>query len=123
MSPAATTDGVTQVEDLDSALAAYRAFLANPAFVHRLDLAVLTKIAGDDKMPPRDRRQAAEALGMLYLRAVEVMGKLTEPGERIVGDWAAPPKRSKAAARKPRRRKASKKKRAKRKAAAKGKKA
>lgn len=118
-SPVAPADGTGTVDELSSALAAYRAFLANPAFVHRLDLAVLTKIAGDEKMPPRDRRQAAEALGMLYLKAVEVMARLGEPGEQIVGDWAAPKKRARKTSRKTRARKKATKKRAKR-AASKG---
>ena len=43
-----------------AAIEAYRSFLSSPAFQHQIDLAVLVKIAGDDKMDPRERRRAAE---------------------------------------------------------------
>ncbi|MCA9317149.1 MAG: hypothetical protein KDB73_16795 [Planctomycetes bacterium] len=43
-----------------AAIEAYRSFLSSPAFQHQVDLAVLVKIAGDDKMDPRERRRAAE---------------------------------------------------------------
>ena len=61
--------------DARTTLAAYRSFLANPAFIHRIDLAVLTKIAGDEAMPVRERRRAAEMLGKLF---VQVMGKMAD---------------------------------------------
>jgi hypothetical protein len=85
---------VTPEQDARATLQGFRAFLQNPAFIHRLDLAVLTKLATDDRTPVRERRHAAEALGMLYLRAVEVMGELLREREHVVGPWLPPPRRS-----------------------------
>lgn len=60
-------------------LAAYKAFLDSPAFVHRVDIAVLTKIATNESMPVRERRRAAEVLGRLYLDALGKVAELTAP--------------------------------------------
>ncbi len=61
---------------LDS-IEAYRAFLDTPAFQHNLDVAVLTKIAGDEKNDIRERRRAAEVLAKLRLQAMEALSELT----------------------------------------------
>jgi hypothetical protein len=87
LTPTATAVTPPFEDDARATIAAFRAFLANPAFVHRLDLAVLTKLAGDEKTPVKERRRAAEALGQLYLRAVEVMGGLLRVREHVVGPW------------------------------------
>src|SRR5437773_1565675 len=63
--------------DALTVLAAYRSILANPAFVHNVDLAILTKIATDDRLSPRERRRAAEALSALRMRSLERFSDLT----------------------------------------------
>jgi hypothetical protein len=80
--------------DPGTALRVYEEFLGHQAFVHRVDLAVLTKIAVDERAPARERRRAAEALGQLYLRAVEIVGQLARVKEEVVGPWGAAPERS-----------------------------
>lgn len=72
------------MQQAQEAINAYKAFLANPAFVHRIDLAVLTKIAGDDTMPVRERRRAAEVLGRLYVQALEKVAELTCAKEQML---------------------------------------
>jgi hypothetical protein len=57
-------------------LDAYRAFLQHPAFVHRVDLAVLTKLATDEATPQRVRARAAEVLGNFFHRAAEAYAAL-----------------------------------------------
>lgn len=63
--------------DARATLDAYAAFLSSPAFQHNMDLAVLTKIAGDDKVPFRERRRAAEVLAKLRLQAMEALADLS----------------------------------------------
>ena len=58
---------------------ALKAFLAQPAFIHRMDVAVLTKLAGDERTPARERRRAAEALGTMYLKALELLVERGQP--------------------------------------------
>ena len=58
-------------------LDAYAALLKNPAFQHNLDLAVLTKIAGDESVPFRERRRAAEVLAKIRLQAMEALADLS----------------------------------------------
>jgi hypothetical protein len=66
------------------AIEAYRTFLASPAFQHQIDLAVLVKIAGDDKADPRERRRAAEVLAKLRLQAMEGLASLTGAREKAL---------------------------------------
>ena len=61
---------------------AYRAYLDSPAFQHSIDLAVLVKIAGDDKADIRERRRAAEVLAKLRLQAMEALAELTGTREQ-----------------------------------------
>ena len=61
---------------------AYRAYLNSPAFQHSIDLAVLVKIAGDDKADIRERRRAAEVLAKLRLQAMEALAELTGTREQ-----------------------------------------
>lgn len=67
-------DALALRRETQATLDAYRAFLKDPAFLMRVDTKVLTAIAGDPKMPIRERRRAAEVLGTLYLRALEQIG-------------------------------------------------
>ena len=67
-------DRLNARKDVQTTLRAYAAFLADPAFAHRVDLKVLTAIAGDTKMPVRERRRSAEMLGRLYLQALDKAG-------------------------------------------------
>jgi hypothetical protein len=64
-------------KDAQTTLQAYQEFLRQPAFQHRVDIKVLTAIAGDASMPPRERRRAAEMLGTLYLKALEKVAELS----------------------------------------------
>jgi hypothetical protein len=77
-------DRLNARKDAQTTLAAYRAFLADPAFTHRVDLKVLTAIAGDAKMPTRERRRAAEMLGTLYMRALEKVADLSAAREQVL---------------------------------------
>ena len=61
---------------------AYRAYLNSPAFQHSIDLAVLVKIAGDDRADIRERRRAAEVLAKLRLQAMEALAELTGTREQ-----------------------------------------
>lgn len=67
-----------------AAIESYRTFLASPAFQHQIDLAVLVKIAGDDKADPRERRRAAEVLAKLRLQAMEGLASLTGAREKAL---------------------------------------
>jgi hypothetical protein len=60
----------------------YRVLLASPAFQHQIDLAVLVKIAGDERIPPRERVRAAEALGRLRMGAMAAVADLTATREQ-----------------------------------------
>ena len=80
--------------DARATLAAYEAFLEHPAFAHRVDLAVLTKIATDEHMPVRERRRAAEALGLLRLRAMALIADLGGVREQILDELGVVPSRS-----------------------------
>lgn len=66
------------------AIESYRTFLSSPAFQHQIDLAVLVKIAGDEKMDPRERRRAAEVLAKLRLQAMEGLASLTGAREKAL---------------------------------------
>lgn len=71
-------------KDAQATLRAYAAFLADPAFTHRVDLKVLTAIAGDPKMPVRERRRAAEILGKLFLQALDKAADLGCVREQVL---------------------------------------
>ena len=60
----------------------YRTYLNSPAFQHSIDLAVLVKIAGDEKQPIRERRRAAEVLAKLRLDAMDALATLTGTREQ-----------------------------------------
>ena len=68
--------------DARATIAAYRAFLSNPAFVHNVDLAVLAKVAADEDVAPRERRRAAEMLARYRLMAMEALASLTGAKEQ-----------------------------------------
>jgi hypothetical protein len=65
-------------------LKAYQAFLEQPGFVHNIDVAVLTKIAANDKLPPREQRRAAEMMATLRLKALDCVAQLTGAREQIL---------------------------------------
>ena len=69
--------------DARATLDAYAAFLKSPAFQHNIDLAVLTKIAGDEAVPFRERRRAAEVLARLRLQAMEALADLSAVREQV----------------------------------------
>jgi hypothetical protein len=63
-------------EEADAAIDRYKSYLQSPTFQHSLDVAVLTKIAGDEKADIRERRRAAEVLAKLRLQAMEGLASL-----------------------------------------------
>ena len=71
---------------VESTLAAYTAFLQSPAFQHNVDIAVLTKIAGDESVSHRERRLAAEALAKLRLQAMEALADLSGVRAQVLRD-------------------------------------
>lgn len=77
-------DALAVRKDAQATLKAYAAFLADPAFTHRVDLKVLTAIAGDSKMPVRERRRAAEILGKLFLTALDQAADLGCVREQVM---------------------------------------
>lgn len=77
-------DALAVRKDAQATLRAYAAFLADPAFTHRVDLKVLTAIAGDSKMPVRERRRAAEILGKLFLTALDQAADLGCVREQVM---------------------------------------
>lgn len=77
-------DALALRKDAQTTLKAYAAFLADPAFTHRVDLKVLTAIAGDSKMPVRERRRAAEILGKLFLTALDQAADLGCVREQVM---------------------------------------
>lgn len=74
-----------------AAIESYRTFLASPAFQHQIDLAVLVKIAGDDRADPRERRRAAEVLAKLRLQAMEGLASLTGAREKALDSMGLKP--------------------------------
>jgi hypothetical protein len=79
-------------------LQVYAAFLQNPAFQHRVDIAVLTKIATDDTMAPRERRRSAEMIGLLFLKALDRMAEITGVREQVLKGLGLDPASVKAVA-------------------------
>ena len=77
-------DALAARSEARAILDAYRAFLGSPAFQHMIDVAVLTKIAGDDAMPPRERRRAAEMLATFRLKALEALASITGVREQVL---------------------------------------
>jgi hypothetical protein len=70
--------------DAQATIDAYKAFLDSPAFQHSIDVAVLVKIAGDDKADIRERRRAAEVLAKLRLQAMEGLAELLGAREQVL---------------------------------------
>lgn len=70
--------------EVRATLDAYAAFLQSPAFLHNIDVAVLTKIAGDENVPHRERRRAAEALAKLRLQAMEALAELAGVRQQVL---------------------------------------
>lgn len=62
--------------DARTTIRALQALLESPAFTHNVDLAVLTKIAADESMRPRERRRAAEVLCAMRLRTLTTLADL-----------------------------------------------
>lgn len=54
----------------------YEALLASPAFEHKVDLAVLAKLATSEAVPPRERLRAAEVLATTRARLMETLAGL-----------------------------------------------
>lgn len=77
-------DGLELRREVRATLDAYNAFLKSPAFQHNLDLAVLTKIAGDETVPPRERRRAAEVLAKLRLEAMAAVAELSAVRQQVL---------------------------------------
>ena len=74
-----------------ASLDAYEAFLAHPAFVHRIDLSVLAKLATDENVPARERRRAAEVLVKAHLQANRELADLTCVKEQILDQLGIAP--------------------------------
>jgi hypothetical protein len=70
--------------DAREMLDAYAALLQNPAFQHNIDIAVLTKIAGDDDVPHRVRLRAAEVLAKLRLEAMAALAELSAVRQQVM---------------------------------------
>jgi hypothetical protein len=88
-------DALALRKDHRAVLDAYRSFLGSPAFLHRIDVAVLTKIATDETAPHRVRARAAEILGNLFSRSLEGYASLLGVREgRAHGRQAGPIARS-----------------------------
>lgn len=68
--------GLELRREVRTTIDAYRSFLNAPAFQHQIDLAVLVKIAGDDHVPFRERRRAAEVLTKFRLQAMSALADL-----------------------------------------------
>ena len=74
-------------------LRSYRDFLGSPAFQHQVDLAILVKVAGDERVPMRERLRAAEILAKLRLEAMAAVAELTGVREQsldLLGIKAGP---------------------------------
>lgn len=71
-------------KDARATLDAYEAFLAHPAFVHNVDLAVLVKLATADGVTDREKRRAAEILLTSRLQARRDLAGLTCVKEQIL---------------------------------------
>lgn len=69
-------------QEAKDAIESYRRFLSSPAFQHTVDLAVLVKVAGDERAPMRDRLRAAEVLAKLRLEAMAAVASLTGAREQ-----------------------------------------
>ena len=79
--------------DAKAAIEAARALLAAPVFERQIPIALLTKLASDDKVPVRERRRAAEVLANLQVKLIAMVGELTGTKEhrlRELGIDAAP---------------------------------
>ena len=88
----APTPEATEIrKDARTIIAAYKAFLANPAFDHNIDLAVLAKVAADENVAPRERRRAAEMLARFRLAAMEMIAKLTGTKEQMLHELGIAP--------------------------------
>ena len=74
------------VSDARLVIETAKAILQQSAFTHNLPVAVLSKIALDEKLPVRERRNAAQALANYQLKAVEVLGHLTGAREASLSD-------------------------------------
>lgn len=72
----------TLAPEADAAIDAARALLAHPALAQDLGIAVLARMALDDKVPPKERRRCGEVLLNLKVKAIEVVGALTGSRER-----------------------------------------
>lgn len=86
-------DAARLEEQARELIESYRAYLASPAFQHNLDLAVLVKIAGDERAPVRERLRAAEVLAKLRLDAMSAVADLTGAREQnldVLGIKAGP---------------------------------
>src|SRR5262245_4940604 len=77
-------DSVELRKEARALLDAYEALLAHPAFVHRVGVSVLAKIAADEQVPPRERRRAAEVLGRLHLLAMKQFAELAGVREQVL---------------------------------------
>jgi hypothetical protein len=79
--------------EADAAIEAARALLGHPAFAQNLGVAVLSRMALDEKGPAKERRRCAEVLAHLQLRTIEALASLTGAREQRLKDLGieAPP--------------------------------
>jgi hypothetical protein len=77
----------------DAAIEAARALLDHPAFAQNLGVAVLSRMALDEKVPAKERRRCAEVLAQLQLRTIEALAARTGAREQRLKDLGieAPP--------------------------------
>ena len=67
-----------------ASLDAYEAFLAHPAFVHKVDLNVLAKLATGDGVSDREKRRAAEIILKARMQAQREIADLTCVKEQVL---------------------------------------
>ena len=77
-------DRLNLKKDAQATLTAYKAFLKDPAFEHRIDVKVLVQIAANDGMPLRERLRASEMLAKMRMKAMAQVAELTCVKEQVL---------------------------------------
>ncbi len=85
--PADPTRAVA-VNDARLVVQTCRSLLGQAAFVHNLPVAVLSKIAADDKLPVRERRHAAHLLALYQVKLLELLAQVTGARELALAELA-----------------------------------
>lgn len=83
--PAADSDLALR-QDAALALEAAKAILAAPVFEKQIPIALLMKLATDEKVPRREQLRAMQTLAHLHLRAVEIVAELSGAREQRLKD-------------------------------------